>query len=199
MDYNNSVKLTQPPSEVVWNGKTHPISWKPRPNGGFWVDNWFSNMQVCEKPIYQRGLAFTSTEAAYQAAKFNDPNKIKAIQDAPYPQRTKTMIRDWPVETADWHNFRLSVMWNLCCQKWIQPKHKEILLSHQEEIVEFNNWNDVWYGVAITNEGEVKGGQNFLGRIIMEVRNQIEQGVEFKQPAWLIAPPKPLEPQLTLF
>jgi ribA/ribD-fused uncharacterized protein len=185
------VKVTTPPSEIVWNGKTYP-------DGGFWVDNWFSNMHVCQLPIYHKGLAFNSVEAAYQAAKYTDPLKIKAIQDAPFPQRTKTMTRNWQIETPNWESHRLGVMWSLCCQKWSQPKHKEQLLAHKGEQCEFANWNDAFWAVVISTDGTVKGGQNFLGRIVTEIRERIEQGKDFAQPAWLVPPPKPLEPQLTL-
>ena len=159
-------------------------------------------MQVCEKPIRSLGMEFASTEQAYQANKFTDPAKRLAIQQASHPTRAKTMVRDWPVETPDWHNHRLDVMWDICCQKWTQPRHMGILLSHQEPIVEFVNWNDKFYGVVITPEGQVKGGENFLGRIIGEIRERVLHQKTFEKPDWLVAPPLPVAPpsdQLSLF
>lgn len=179
------MKLSTPVTSVIWNGVEHQVAWKPRPQGGFWVDNWISNMQVCEKPIVSLGMEFASTEQAYQANKFIDPVKRLAIQRAGHPSQAKTMVRKWPVETPNWDTHRLGVMWDICSQKWTQPKHKAILLSHAEPICEFSNWKDSFWAVVIKEDGTVVGGQNYLGRIVESIREQIILGKPLTRPVEL--------------
>jgi len=130
-------------------------------------------MTPCAEPIMWEGRLYRSVEHAYQAAKYTDPAKIEGVRDAATSGDAKRLGQEWPTETPNWPSYRVQVMWALCVQKWTMPKHKEALLSHAEPIVEFNNWEDDFWGVVLKPTGEVLGGQNYLGRIITEIRRQL--------------------------
>ena len=157
----------------MWKGKKHHLRWRARPDGGVWVDNWFSNMGLCSEPITWKDRLFCSIEHAYQAAKYVDPEKITLVQQAARPEQAKWLGRKWSTETPNWETYRVQVMWELCAQKWSLAKHRAELNSHKEPIVEFNNWSDSTWGVVIKPNGEVLGGEDLLGRIITEIRRQL--------------------------
>jgi predicted NAD-dependent protein-ADP-ribosyltransferase YbiA (DUF1768 family) len=118
---------------------------------------------------------FKGVEQAYQAAKFEDPEKIRRIQECSFPAQAKILARKWPVEHLDWENFKFRVMWDLSVQKWTQEPHKRQLLQLPTDIVEFVNWRDFVWGVVITTAGRVLGGNDGLGRILTEIKNQLTQ------------------------
>ncbi len=160
--------------EVVWNGTRYPIQWKARSGGGgAWVDNWFSNMRPCSEPILWQGTRFASVEHAYQSAKYTDPDKIRRIRGSVRPEGAKMFSRQWPLETPNWNERKLAVMWEISVQRWGMPNEKAELLKHPEPIVEFNNWAGAYWGVVIRPTGEVLGGANYLGLMITEIRRQM--------------------------
>jgi len=56
-------------------------------------------------------------------------------------------------------------------QKFSQPEYQEFLLSTKNKILmEGNTWNDTYWGVNL----ETGEGNNFLGRILMEIRDTLK-------------------------
>jgi len=74
---------------------------------------------------------------------------------------------------ADWEQRKLDVMRDLIRRKFENPLLRAMLLATEDAtLIEGNTWNDTFYGVC-------KGvGQNWLGRIIMEVRDECRRESE---------------------
>jgi len=69
---------------------------------------------------------------------------------------------------ADWGEVRETVMLDLTRKKYALPEYRARLLATQQcEIIEGNTWGDQFWGVS---RGK---GQNKLGRILMQVREEI--------------------------
>lgn len=114
------------------------------------------------------GHTFPSVENAYQAAKCpveerNEKwNKLLTCS----PAAAKKLGRQLPLR-EDWNEIRVVVMHQLCILKFNDPVLEKMLLNTDgEELIEGNWWNDTFWGVC-------KGkGQNWLGKILMTIRDQ---------------------------
>ena len=123
------------------------------------------------------GLTFRCSEGAYMAAKFTDPafqqrfcgltgNEAKQLGKTKHPSYRK-----------DWEAVKVSVMREVLASKFSDPKLQETLLATVgTELVEVNWWGDRFWGVC---KGE---GQNHLGRLLMELRDQFLSN-QLQQPA----------------
>jgi len=145
---------------------------------GFFRDHRFlSNYHVCS--IIYEGIEYTSTEAAYQAAKIYYPEsrfktniergRIAAMTPNEAKKEThkesfKAMIR------PDWDDVKLDIMYEVNKYKYTQhPELREMLLETGDKYLEEKNWwGDVFWGVV---DGE---GENQLGMMLMRIRNEIK-------------------------
>lgn len=134
--------------------------------------SWLSNMADCE--INYKGWTFKSVENAYMWAK--NPNDEAWLDfcltnsPAECKKRAKTVAL-----RHDWEEVKLSVMFELLKLKFSQKRFKEKLLATgTENIVEGNYWNDKFWGVCLKSNPNV--GENYLGRLIMEVRTLLKKG-----------------------
>jgi ribA/ribD-fused uncharacterized protein len=146
---------------------------------GFFKEHRFlSNYHVCS--IIYEDLEYTSTEAAYQAAKINfsdsrlrtnvERGRIAAMSPSEAKKEThkesfKAMIR------PDWDDVKLDIMYEINKYKYTQhPELGEMLLETGDKYLEETNWwSDFFYGVC---DGE---GENQLGMMLMRIRNEIKQ------------------------
>lgn len=127
---------------------------------------WLSNFWPAEVEL--DGIKFPSVEHAYVAAKINDLSVRKSLVGMKAGEVKKfgrgLKVRD------DWEQVKLPVMRNLVRQKFQHEELKQKLLATGEaELIEENYWNDTFWGVC-------KGvGENNLGKIIMEIREEIRK------------------------
>ena len=133
--------------------------------------NWLSNFYPC-KVIYKDN-EFNSVEQAYMFAK-NDTsgdwlnfclNNSPAMCKA---QSKLIKIRD------DWDSVKLKIMEDLLFQKFNQEPFKTKLIeTGNRNIVEGNFWGDIFWGVNLKVNPNY--GENHLGRIIMKIREKINE------------------------
>jgi ribA/ribD-fused uncharacterized protein len=75
----------------------------------------------------------------------------------------------------DWESVKLSVMYELLKKKFTQePFRTDLLNTRGENIVEGNRWSDAFWGVDVKATPNV--GENWLGRLIMDIRTKIKNG-----------------------
>lgn len=134
---------------------------------GFFNEYRFlSNFEIGE--VLYEGVKYPSSENAYQAAKSLDPqirNKFVNIT----PSESKKLGRSIEVR-EDWEDVKYGVMYNIVLDKFIRnPKFGDLLVNTGDKYLEeTNHWNDKIWGVC-------KGvGKNWLGKILMDVRNEIK-------------------------
>lgn len=137
--------------------------------------SWLSNFYPCD--IIHEYLTYPSLEHAYQSCKtINSAEKlyIKNCLSAGSAKKAgkKLTIR------ADWDNIKLDVMRDLIYQKF--SKHvdlrEKLIETSPAHLQENNYWGDRFWGVC---EGV---GENHLGGILMEVRDQLIE--EASQQFW---------------
>lgn len=128
-----------------------------------------------DEPLEYQGVSYSSVENFYQAMKLpKDRIDLRAEIAALEPRKSKTAIRnrdkypwreDWTqeeslkvMEFALRHKFADGTTWA-----------KKLLETGDKEIIEWNNWDDKFWGRCNkTNKGE-----NHLGRILMKLRAEL--------------------------
>jgi len=116
------------------------------------------------------GLAYLSSEAAYQASKSSNPEtkeKFTSI-DARLARNLGRQIgiRD------DWEQDKLNVMYRILRAKFTQEPQRQILLGTGDAYLEETNyWHDTFWGVY---NGV---GENHLGRLLMVIRDELKEGI----------------------
>lgn len=123
--------------------------------------NWFSNMKRMDSPISHKGVNFWTIENFYQAMKSNDINEIKKIA-LMNPFKAKLYTRNIKIR-ENWNDIKLEIMKYGIKHKFSEgTKWKKELDKCKTEIIEWNNWNDTYWGKCIfTGKGE-----NNLGKLI---------------------------------
>lgn len=129
---------------------------------------WLSNFHMVE--VTYDGDVYTSTEAAYQAAKTLLPAERRAIREAKTAGDAKRLGRKVSMR-PDWEDVKIDIMRDLLRQKFKNPDLRAgLLLTGRQHLVEGNTWHDEFWGVCEGN------GENHLGRLLMDVRSEINKG-----------------------
>ena len=119
-----------------------------------------------ESTVAFEGKLYPSVEHAYQAAKSLDPSVREIIRKSKSSSEAKKLGQSIGVR-ADWTAVRLSLMKTLLREKFENPFLRFRLKNTQSSKLIHENRNDRFWG---TVNGE---GENWLGRLIEEVRDEI--------------------------
>lgn len=130
---------------------------------------WLSNFSPCK--IILDDVEYPSVEHAYMSAKSNDEEWKKYCSDV---NNTAGQVKKQSrrVKLVDnWDLIKIDVMKQCLIQKFNQEPYKTKLIETGDlHIQEGNRWNDKFWGVCLkTNQG-----QNHLGKLIMEIRNNLK-------------------------
>lgn len=147
--------------------------------------SFLSNFYPCK--IVHQGITYPSTEHYYVAQKVNDDQMINGqfypkadvremIAHISTPGQVKKFGRTLKLR-KDWNNVKFEVMEWCLREKFKDEKLKEMLLqTGDEELIEGNTWNDIYWGVC---NGK---GENNLGKLLMKIRSEIK-GEQNKRPS----------------
>jgi ribA/ribD-fused uncharacterized protein len=125
---------------------------------------FLSNFYECTVCYAQEN--YPSVEHAYQAAKTLDLEYRAMIRKALTPAKAKQLGRVVPIRD-NWELIKITIMRGLVKQKFENPELLHRLQATAPSIlIEGNWWGDKFWGVHIDGEGE-----NWLGKILMEVRD----------------------------
>jgi ribA/ribD-fused uncharacterized protein len=130
-------------------------------------NDFLSNFFTCS--IEHEGIWYTSTEAAFQAAKTLDMDERQKIARM-NPGKAKRAGKKVALR-PDWETIKLSVMEDLVRQKFVRHNDlkEKLLATGDATLIEGNWWKDTFWGVS----GGV--GENHLGKILMKVRNELHE------------------------
>lgn len=133
---------------------------------------WLSNFW--DAPIKIGDMTCKTVEHGYQAAKCAKQADVDAILAADTPAAAKKLGQNVKIR-KDWDNIKVKYMYTLVRQKFKQHKDlaQKLLDTNGEVLTEGNYWGDTFWGVC-------KGvGENWLGRILMKVREELMlQGID---------------------
>ncbi|WP_211232645.1 NADAR domain-containing protein [Marinobacterium litorale] len=155
-------------------------------------------------PLRINGIPIRTSEALYQACRFpHMPDVQRRILDEHSPMTAKMRTKPFRSQSRpDWDNVRVKIMrWCLrvkLAQNW--HTFSELLLATEDRpIVEQSRKDDFW-GAKVTKNGTLVG-MNVLGRLLMELREQLKS--EDPESLKIVEPPpipefmlfqKPIEP-----
>lgn len=141
-------------------------------NGFFGKFRWLSNFWYLKFPIIYDDKEYKTVEHAYQAAKMVTEKHKNAIRNSNTPGQAKRLARKFPIR-KDWDEIKFDIMKKLVKQKFLknQDLKRKLLATRNAYIEETNQWGDTYWGVC-RNKGE-----NNLGKILMLVRDEINQNI----------------------
>lgn len=125
--------------------------------------------------IHLQGTGWPTVEHYYQAQKFvgtPDAALIPLIYAAPTPDKAAALGRDRTRQVRpDWEQIKAQVMRGAVLKKFLTHSDIQlILISTNNELIVENSPIDYYWGC-----GENKTGHNYLGKILMSVRQEIRQ------------------------
>lgn len=125
---------------------------------------FLSNFYPC--PIEFEGAPYPTVEHAFQAAKTTDPHARRLIAGMATPGRAKYAGRRLPIR-PDWDAVKIDVMRTCLAAKFSRADLREKLqATAPADLVEGNTWGDRFWGQCPVGTGE-----NWLGRLLMEIRD----------------------------
>ena len=137
--------------------------------------NWFSNFLPMETPLVYQGLSYWTVEHFFQAMKCPQDrlDLRKQIAEATTPGRAKKLGRGITIR-PDWEFLKVDIMRDGLEHKFAPGTewHKKLMATGEEPIVEWNYWHDNVWGDCACPSCKVKPGQNYLGKLLMEIRDK---------------------------
>lgn len=123
--------------------------------------------------LYYRGMRFDTSEAAYNWEKFpDDPNIQDCIRKAESAHEAfKIAERRKASRRKDWDEVKVGIMKVILQAKANQHEYvmRKLLETGERELIE-DSWRDSFWGW-----GENKDGKNMLGRLWMQIRDELRQ------------------------
>ena len=122
--------------------------------------------------IEYEGIVYPSSEHAYQAAKTLDPELRQKIAEMKTPAKAKRGGKILPLR-PDWEQKKFKIMYEICSIKFRDADLREKLKrTRPAELIEGNTWHDNIWGVCTCRKCP-GAGRNLLGKVLMEIRNNI--------------------------
>lgn len=122
-------------------------------------------------PITLDGTRWPTTEHYFQAQKFDNPEYREKIRSENSPMQAARLGRDRKQKLRrDWESVKVGIMRAAVLAKFTQHAElRDLLLSTgNAKIVEHTENDDYW------GDGGDGTGKNMLGRILMDVRDQLQ-------------------------
>ena len=128
-------------------------------------------------PFAYKGLTYPNAEAAFQAQKCTtDEDKIKYTL-VKNPVRAKQMGKREPDLPDDWNEISYGIMEEILRAKFSVPELAEMLKATGDAYLEEeNHWHDNRWGSCTCASCSARGGQNWLGKILMGIREELRKG-----------------------
>ncbi len=123
-------------------------------------------------PILLDGKVWPTSEHYFQAQKFDDPDQQEIIRQTESPMIAARMGRSRKTPLRpDWESVKVAAMRKAVRAKFTQHAdiHQTLLATGDAAIVEHTQ-NDSFWG-----DGGDGSGENMLGRILMEVREELRR------------------------
>ncbi len=145
---------------------------------------WLGNMSPY--PVKHEGKTYRTTEALFQALRFDDDEIIETIREQKSPMSAKMIAKKHrdhmvvlPMSETDLDNMRLILRLKLLQHPSLRS---DLLATGEEQIVEDctkrPRGSGLFWGAA--NRECEWVGENWLGRLWMELRTELTQGCDLR-------------------
>jgi ribA/ribD-fused uncharacterized protein len=126
-----------------------------------------------DTPLVYQGISYPTVEHFYQAMKtpkdaLDVRRSIAACRTAGQAKRLGRGVDLRP----DWEFIKVDVMRGVLQQKFAPGTwwYGKLMKTGDEAIVEWNRWHDNFWGDCTCDKCKTIPGQNLLGRLLMEIR-----------------------------
>jgi ribA/ribD-fused uncharacterized protein len=131
-----------------------------------------ANVYPC--PMKYNGVRYISAEQAYHCQKFDPelyPEVIHELMNEVNPGKCNIIVKKHKDKIRPgWEQMKFRIMIDIVYQKMIQnPDMAKLLLNTKDKYLVEDTPNDPCWGVVTNSEG-IMSGVNFMGRILMIVR-----------------------------
>jgi ribA/ribD-fused uncharacterized protein len=128
-------------------------------------------------PITDGNLIFPTVEHMFQAAKTINIEEYEKIAAADTPGQAKRLGKTITLR-EDWEEVKDDIMYQALWLKFSIPEFREKLLAtNDKELIEGNTWHDnIWGDCSCERCKDIKG-QNKLGKLLMQVREEIKSSM----------------------
>lgn len=130
--------------------------------------------------VFLDGDEYSSTENAYQAAKYKKEERGHLQKCT--PKEAIVFVREHPMTAytpAEWDAAKLGIMKGLLVQKFdpaLNPEnHKKLMDTGSKYLEETNYWGDTYWGVNKSEASEQGEGRNNLGKLLMDIREHFSR------------------------
>lgn len=131
-----------------------------------------------QHPFEYNGLKYQNAEAAFQAQKCADDEGRAKYTQVKNPVRAKQMGRK-EILPADWQERAFFIMRDILRAKFSDRELAAKLLGTGDAYLEEgNHWHDNRWGHCTCEKCKAKESQNWLGKILMEIRAELGSGRE---------------------
>lgn len=136
-------------------------------------EEYFFLSNFYEVPVTYLGNTYRNSEAAFQSMKLYSPNERSQFTDL-NPSEAKRLGRSVKLR-SDWNNVREKHMRGIIKAKFEQNAdlRDNLLSTGDEELIECNDWHDNVWGDCTCPQCKTCEGQNKLGKILMEIREEL--------------------------
>ena len=133
---------------------------------------FLSNFHQC--PFEYKGLTYPNAEAAFQAQKCaTEEAKIKYTVTK-NPVVAKRMGKKEPGFPSNWDEICYDLMKDILTAKFSNPVLKaKLIATGDATLIEGNRWHDNRWGKCTCDRCKNKEAKNWLGKILMEIRDTI--------------------------
>ena len=126
-----------------------------------------------EHPIQYNGITYPTNEHFFQAMKSLKEEERKMIAAAPTPRAAKCLGRAITLR-SDWELIKYDMMLLGLRLKFCDKELRSKLRATGDEIlIEGNWWHDNTWGDCSCEQCKYVHGRNELGKLLMQVRNEI--------------------------
>ena len=136
--------------------------------------DFLSNFYNC--PVEYEGITYLSSEAAFQAAKTLNIKDREEFSKLP-PNKAKAKGRQIELR-EDWEDMKYHIMYEIVKNKFLQNPEllKKLMATGEAELIEGNWWHDNTWGVCKCERCAEQFKANWLGRILMLFRYEVQRG-----------------------
>ncbi|MDB5175813.1 MAG: Swarming motility protein YbiA [Candidatus Saccharibacteria bacterium] len=136
----------------------------------FMVHNWLMSRE---------GILVPASENLYQADKFLDDDHREYVLQARHglasKRRAGELVERGVPMRPDWDEVKVSHMARFTLHKFVANPDiaGRLMGTYDQELIEGNTWGDNFWGVCPPGS---RNGQNWLGRILVDVRARLMEG-----------------------
>lgn len=142
--------------------------------GYFFLSNFYPHHAPIADIDYP-DIEYPTVEHAFQASKTANRSDRMRFAELGTPSEAKFVGRHLELR-SDWEDVKRDMMYFYVKEKFEDPKMKERLLATGDEYLEEgNDWHDNIWGNCHCKRCADKEGLNWLGEILMEVREELKE------------------------